>query len=67
MLRIKRNTGFMGAGSRIRVSVNDEKAALVKQNQQIELELPANEAKIAVSQFGIYSNELMVKKVKLLK
>lgn len=49
------------AGSRIIVYVNDEKAATIKQNKQVELELPADEAKVSVSQLGVRSNELIVK------
>lgn len=61
LVRIKRNTGISGAGSRIKVYVNDEKAATIKQNRQVELELPADEAKVSVSQLGVRSNELIVK------
>lgn len=61
LVRIKRNTGISGAGSRIKVYVNDEKAATIKQNKQVELELPADEAKVSVSQLGVRSNELIVK------
>lgn len=61
MVRIKRNTGISGAGSRIKVSVNDEKLATIKQNKQVELELPSAEAKVSVSQLGVHGNELIVK------
>ena len=61
LVRIKRNTGISGAGSRIKVYVNDEKAATIKQNKQVELELPADEAKVSVSQLGVRSIELIVK------
>lgn len=61
MLRIKRNTGFSGILGRIKIYVNDQKVAMIKQNQQIELELPTDEAKIYVSQVGTHSNELVVK------
>lgn len=61
MVRIKRNTGFSGAGSKIKVYVNDERAATIKQNKQIKLALPADGAKISVSQLGVHSNELIVK------
>lgn len=55
------NLKFTLAGSRIIVYVNDEKAATIKQNKQVELELPADEAKVSVSQLGVRSNELIVK------
>lgn len=61
MVQIKRNTGFSGAGSRITVYINDEKAAAIKQNKQVELEIPSDEAKVSVSQFGVHSNELLIK------
>lgn len=61
LVRIKRNTGLSGAGSKIKVYVNDEKAATIKQNKQVVLELPTPEAKVFVSQLGVYSNELIVK------
>jgi len=61
LVRIKRNTGILGAGSRIKIYVNDEKAATVKQNKQVELKLPASQAKVSVSQLGVHSNEVIVK------
>ncbi len=61
MLRVKRSTGFSGALSRINIYINDEQVARIKQNEQIELELPTNEAKISVSQAGVRSNDLIVK------
>ena len=61
MVRIKRNTGILGAGSRIKIYINDKKVATIKQNKQVELELPADEAKVSVSQLGVRSNELIVK------
>ena len=61
LVRIKRNTGIPGSLGRIKIHVNDEQVATIKQNQNIELELPTDEAKIAVSQAGTRSNELVVK------
>ena len=61
LVRIKRNTGLSGAGSRIKIYVNDKKVATLKQNKQVELELPSDEAKVSVSQLGVHSNELIVK------
>ena len=61
MVRIKRNTGILGAGSRIKIYINDKKVATIKQNKQVELELPSDEAKVSVSQLGVRSNELIVK------
>lgn len=61
MLKIKRNTGISGSLGRIKIHVNDEQVATIRQNQNIEVELPTNEGKIAVSQAGTRSNELVVK------
>ena len=61
MVRIKRNTGILGAGSSIKIYINDKKVATIKQNKQVELELPSDEAKVSVSQLGVHSNELIVK------
>src|SRR5699024_7921693 len=61
MIRIKRNTRIPGSLGRIKIHVNDEQVATIKQNQNIEVELPTDEAKIAVSQAGTRSNELVVK------
>ncbi|MBG9983459.1 hypothetical protein HYO62_01005 [Aerococcaceae bacterium DSM 111022] len=61
MLSIKRNTGFSGSLSKINIYINDEKVARIKQNQQIDLELPSDTAKIHVTQGGVHSNELVVK------
>lgn len=61
MFRIKRNTGLSGILGRIKIYVNDKQVATIKPNQQIELDLPADEAKISVSQAGVRSNELVVK------
>lgn len=61
MVRIKRNTDILGAGSRIKIYINDKKVATIKQNKQVELELPSDEAKVSVSQLGVHSNEVIVK------
>lgn len=61
LLRIIRNTGLSGFLARINIYINDKQVATIKRNQQLELELPAEEAKISVSQAGVRSNELVVK------
>lgn len=60
MLSVKRKTGFTGILSNINIYINDKKVAGIKQNQQIELALPTDKAKIYVSKMGTYSNELVV-------
>ena len=62
LVRIKRNTGLSGVLAKIKIYINDKQVAAIKPNQQIELELPADEAKLSVSQIGVRSNELVVKK-----
>lgn len=64
---IKRNTGFMGSGIKMTVKINGEKVAKISQNQQIELEIPGDEATIRVSQLGIKSNEVKIKDGKKLE
>lgn len=61
MIGIKRNTGFSGVLSKIKIFMNDQAVAKIGPHQQIELVLPNEEAKISVSQFGAHSNELLVK------
>ena len=61
MIRIKRNTGILGSLGSIKVYVNNKQTAKVKQDQNIELDIPSDEAKITVSQAGVRSNELIVK------
>ena len=60
MIGVKRNTGFTGILSRIKIHVNGKEVAKIKEIQQIELYLPADEVKIYVSKAGSYSNELVV-------
>lgn len=60
MIRVKRNTGFSGMLGKIKIYIDGQEVAKIKQNGQIELELLTNEAKITVSQFGSHSNKLVV-------
>lgn len=57
LVRIKRNTGIPGSLGSIKIHVDDEQVATIKQNQNIEVELPTAEAKIAVSQAGGWSKD----------
>ena len=61
LVRIKRNTGLSGVLAKIKIYINDKKVATIKQNKQVELELPSDEAKVSVSQLGVHSNEVIVK------
>lgn len=47
--------------SRIKIKIDGKPVAKIRQNQEIELELPNDNAKIIVSQFDAHSNELLVK------
>lgn len=60
-ITIKRDTGLIGSGLAMTVKVNGEKTTKIPYNQQIELEIPDNEAIVSVSQQGIKSNEVEVK------
>lgn len=61
LIRIKRNTGSSGMLGKIKIYIDGEEAARIKQDQQIELELPNEEVTITATQFGSRSNELVVK------
>ncbi|MCB2299591.1 hypothetical protein [Clostridium tagluense] len=60
-ITIKRNTGWQGTGSKIQIKVNGEKAYSVMENNSVDIELPEGKAHIKVTQFGIKSNEIVVK------
>ncbi|MBU3129930.1 hypothetical protein LGL55_19540 [Clostridium tagluense] len=60
-ITIKRNTGWQGTGSKIQIKVNGEKADSVMENNSVDIELPEGKAHIKVTQFGIKSNEIVVK------
>lgn len=59
-ITIKRNTGWIGSISKIKIKLNGEKVASVVNNQQIEVELPDNKAFIKAVQQGVKSNEIEV-------
>lgn len=59
-ITIKRNTGWIGSISKIKIKLNGEKIASVTNNQQIEVELPNNKAFIKAIQLGVKSNEIEV-------
>ncbi len=61
MIGVKRNTGFSGALNTMKIYIDGQEVAKIKQNQQIELELKAEEVILSVTQFGSHSNELLVK------
>lgn len=61
MVTIKRNTGWIGVASRIKIKVNGEKSALISEGQTIEIELPADESSLKATQLGVRSNEIIVR------
>ena len=61
LIGVKRNTGFSGVLSTMKVYIDGQEVAKIKQNQQIEIELAREEAILSVTQFGNHSNELLVK------
>lgn len=61
MIGVKRDTGMVGILDQITIYIDGQQAEKVKQNQQIQLEIPRKEASIYVSQGGSHSNELIVK------
>lgn len=52
---------------KIKIYIDDQEVAKIKQNGQIELEVSTNEAKITVSQFGSHSNKLVVQDGQVVK
>lgn len=61
MIGVKRNTGFSGVLSSMKVYIDGQEVAEIKQNQQIELDIKKEEAILSVTQFGSHSNKLLVK------
>lgn len=59
-ITIKRNTGWLGAGSAIIVKINGEKIAKVANEQQVEYFPTEDNVKLAVSQSGGKSNVVEV-------
>ncbi len=58
---IKRNTGWIGSLTKVQIKLNGEKVVSVKENQQVEVELPNDKTYIKATQFGTKSNEIEVK------
>lgn len=58
---IKRNTGWIGSLTKVQIKLNGKKVVSVKENQQVEVELPNDKAYIKATQFGTKSNEIEVK------
>ena len=61
-ITIIRNTGWQGAASNMKIKVNNKKFASIGYNQRLDIDLPLEKAKLRVSQLGVKSNEITVKK-----
>lgn len=57
---IKRNTGWLGMGTRITVKLDGEKVAKIGYGEKIEVDLPDHSAQLKVSQTGSKSNKVEV-------
>ncbi len=60
-ITIKRRTGWQGMASKIQIKVNGEKVASISHNQQIDVSFPDEIVHLKVTQFGVKSNEIVVK------
>lgn len=58
---INRNTGWPAWYLRIQIIINGKKANVINENQSIEVQLPSDKASLKVRQFGVKSNEVVVK------
>jgi hypothetical protein len=59
-ITIVRHTGIMGMGGTIAIKINGKKVDKVKTEQQVEINIPNDHARLEVSQSSIRSNELEV-------
>lgn len=57
---IKRNTGWLGKGSRISLKLNGEKVLKIADSQKIELTIRNDRAHLQVTQFGSKSNGIEI-------
>lgn len=64
---INRNTGWPAWYLRIQIIINGKKANVINENQSIEVQLPSDKASLKVRQFGVKSNEVVVKDGDILK
>lgn len=60
MIRVKRNTGWQGSGSNLKIYANGEKIGTVSHKQEVEVEIPHEEVQLKVMQFGVRSNTVTV-------
>jgi hypothetical protein len=60
LIRVKRNTGWQGSGSNLKIYANGEKIASISHKQEVEIEIPHEEVQLKVMQFGVRSNTVAV-------
>ncbi|MBO1264876.1 hypothetical protein J3A84_07530 [Proteiniclasticum sp. SCR006] len=60
MIKVKRNTGWQGSGSPIKIHANGEKIASVSHKQKVEIKIPHDQVELKAMQFGIRSNTITV-------
>ena len=60
LIRVKRNTGWQGSGSPIKIHANGEKIASVSHKQEVEMEIPHGQVQLKAMQFGVRSNTVTV-------
>ena len=60
LIRVKRNTGWQGSGSNLKIYANGEKIGTVFHKKEVEIEIPHEEVQLKVMQFGVRSNTVTV-------
>lgn len=60
-ITVKRRTGLMGSGTRMKIKINGETVEKIAINETKEIELPDETATLQLSQFYSYSEKLEVK------
>lgn len=57
---MKRNTGWQGSGSNLKIYANGDKIGTVFHKKEVEIEIPHEEILLKVMQFGVRSNTVTV-------
>lgn len=60
-VKVERDTGWVGMGSRFTLVVNGEKREKIKYNETINLMIDEPEVTLRATQFGVKTNEVIVK------
>ena len=60
LIRVKRNTGWQGSGSNLKIYANGEKIASISHKQEVEIEIPHEQVQLKAMQFGVRSNTVTV-------